>query len=115
MNTNETRRYCFRFQVRQDRIEEYKDYHRAVWPELLRDLEDAGWRNYSLFLSESGDVIGYFECSDMDAAAEKMAGSEANLRWQEAMAPLFAGDPGVGPGYVEVFNLRDQLDSTSRM
>ena len=39
-------RYCLLGHVDPTRIEEYREVHRAVWPELLRALRDAGWRNY---------------------------------------------------------------------
>ena len=43
-------RYCFCLQVRPDRLDEYVERHRRVWPEMLHALRDSGWHNYSLFL-----------------------------------------------------------------
>ena len=48
------RRYCFELQVKPDRIEEYKERHAAVWPEMLRALKASGWHNYSLFMRPDG-------------------------------------------------------------
>ena len=31
-------------QVRPDRLAEYRERHRAVWPEMLAALREAGWR-----------------------------------------------------------------------
>jgi len=42
-------RYCLLGHVDPNRLDEYREVHRAVWPELLEALRDAGWRNYSLF------------------------------------------------------------------
>ncbi len=68
----------------------------------------AGWRNYSLRLDRDGLLIGYFESERTLAGAQAaMAGSEANERWQEYMAPLFAGT-SAGDALVvldEVFHL----------
>ena len=61
-------RVCFQLSVRRDRLAEYRERHREVWPEMLDALRGAGWRNYSLFLRPDGFLIGYLECEDFDAA-----------------------------------------------
>ena len=47
-------RVCFELRVRPERIDEYRERHRAVWPDMLAALRAAGWRNYSLFLRPDG-------------------------------------------------------------
>ena len=91
------RRVCFQLQVRPERIDEYRDCHAAVWPEMLDALRAAGWRNYSLFLSESGVVIGYLECDDFDSALRAMEQTDVNARWQAEMAEFFQGLEGRRP------------------
>jgi L-rhamnose mutarotase len=39
-------RYCLLGHVDSSRLEESREAYRAVWPELLEALRDAGWRNY---------------------------------------------------------------------
>jgi L-rhamnose mutarotase len=107
-------RYCFCLQVRPDRMEEYVERHRAVWPEMLAALRDTGWRRYSLFLREDGLLVGYVEADDLAAAQAAMARTEVNTRWQSQMADFFTGIDGRPPdeGFLlltEVFNLDDQL------
>ena len=85
-------RYCLLGHVDPNRLDEYRDVHRAVWPELLEALPDAGWRNYSLFLRDDGLLIGYAEADDLAAAQERVAGTEINARWQTAMSELFQSD-----------------------
>ncbi len=107
-------RYCLLGHVRPDRLAEYRERHAAVWPELLRALRDAGWRNYSLFLREDGLLIGYAEADDLAAAQVRVAGTEVNARWQAAMAELFADLDGAAPDVSwelvpEVFHLETQL------
>jgi L-rhamnose mutarotase len=110
-------RYCFQLQVRPDRLDEYKERHRSVWPDMLAALRDTGWRNYSLFLRDDGLLIGYVEADDLHAAQEGMAATEVNARWQAEMAPLFVdleGRPDEGFLLLEeVFHLEDQLESGS--
>ena len=110
-------RYCFELQVRPDRIEEYIDRHRAVWPDMLAALRDSGWRNYSLFLRDDGLLVGYVEADDLEAAQAAMARTDVNARWQAEMAGFFTGIDGRPPDegirlLTEVFHLEDQLRAT---
>jgi L-rhamnose mutarotase len=82
-------RVCFELRVRADRIDEYRERHSAVWPEMLAALSAAGWANYSLFLRSDGVVIGYCETEDFEAAQKAMEATDVNARWQAEMAPLF--------------------------
>jgi len=82
-------RVCFTLQVRPDRLDEYKERHRAVWPEMLAALSATGWHNYSLYLRPCGQLIGYFETPDFDRALAEMSKLEVNGRWQREMAPFF--------------------------
>lgn len=103
-------RVCFLLKVRPDRLDEYKERHRSVWPEMLRALSETGWRNYSLFLREDGLLVGYFETLSLEAALRGMASREVNARWQRDMAPFFENLSGRRPdeGFerlAEVFHL----------
>jgi L-rhamnose mutarotase len=109
-------RVCFRSSVRPQLIDEYRRRHVAVWPEMLRALRAAGWRNYSLFLGADGLLIGYLECDDFVAVKARMALTDVNSRWQAEMAALFHNPdhPDQAPDQSflvleEVFNLDDQL------
>jgi L-rhamnose mutarotase len=82
-------RVCFLLRVRPDRLDEYRERHRAVWPDMLQALSETGWRNYSLFLRPDGLLVGYFETDDLDAALAGMQEREVNARWQSDMAPFF--------------------------
>jgi L-rhamnose mutarotase len=82
-------RVGFQFKVRQDRLTEYEEHHKNVWPEMLDALHEAGWHNYSLFMRTDGLIFGYFETEEsLNTAQEKMAAKEINTRWQEFMAPF---------------------------
>jgi L-rhamnose mutarotase len=82
-------RVCFNVQVRVERLDEYRERHKAVWPEMLAALRAAGWSNYSLFLRSDGLLIGYLETEDFEAAQRAMEETDANARWQAQMAPFF--------------------------
>ncbi len=82
-------RVCFLLHVRPERLAEYRERHRDVWPEMLDALRAAGWGNYSLFLHDDGLLVGYLETEDFEAAQRAMAATDVNERWQRDMAPFF--------------------------
>jgi L-rhamnose mutarotase len=107
-------RICFQLQVKPDRIDEYVERHRAVWPEMLRAIEASGRRNYSLFLRPDGLLIGYYETDSDTASAAFLAASPDTAAWEAAAADFFVSLDGSradqsAPGLREVFHLEDQL------
>jgi L-rhamnose mutarotase len=106
-------RVCFQLQVKPDRIEQYREAHAAVWPDMLAALDATGWHNYSLFLRPDGLLIGYFETDDLRASLNGMAATDVNGKWQAAMADNFVDlEVPADEGFLrltEVFNLSDQL------
>lgn len=104
-----TQRVCFTLSIRPEHVAEYRARHAAVWPEMREALSEAGWHNYSLFLTDDGTLIGYLECDDFDAARQRMAEREVNARWQAEMRTFFAGidaDPDASMAPLpEIFHL----------
>jgi L-rhamnose mutarotase len=103
-------RVCFALQVRPDRVDEYRQRHREVWPEMLEALDSAGWHNYSLYLRPDGLLVGTLECDDFDAAKAAMAAQKVNSRWQAVVGDLFTDANGRTPDQMmypleEVFHL----------
>jgi L-rhamnose mutarotase len=117
MTTTSTQRICFELRVRPDRIDEYVERHRTVWPEMLAEISAAGRRNYTIFLADGGRLIGYYETDDDEAARAYLADSAVAAQWEADMAPFFAGLDGrpdqSAPVLTEIFNLADQLAAAS--
>src|SRR3970040_2960 len=90
-------RVCFLLKVKPEKLEEYKERHRNVWPEMLQALRETGWHNYSIFLRDDGLFVGYFETPSYERALAEMAKREVNLRWQRDMAPFFEALDGRRP------------------
>jgi L-rhamnose mutarotase len=86
------KRICFTLRVRPERLAEYKERHKTVWPEMRQALSETGWKNYSLFLRDDGLLVGYVETEDFEAALSGMKSREVNERWQREMAPFFVSD-----------------------
>lgn len=91
-------RIGFRLQLRKDRLDEYVEHHKYVWPEMQVALSQTGWHNYSLFLDRTdATLFGYFETPSLEAALEGMAAKEVNERWQAFMGDFFVALEGRRP------------------
>ena len=101
-----SRRSAFVLRVKPDRIDDYVEAHRAVWPEMLDALRAAGIRNYTIFRA-GNEVFGYFESDDLARAAAYLDAQEVSTRWQDAMAELLEERvPDAGPPPLEeIFRL----------
>jgi L-rhamnose mutarotase len=101
-----TQRAAFVLRVRPDKVDEYVDAHRHVWPEMLEALRAAGIRNYTIFRA-GNEMFGYFESDDLDAAGRYLELQDVSSRWQDAMAELLEERvPDEGPPSLdEVFRL----------
>ena len=108
-----THRVCFRLKVRPELLDEYRSRHATVWPEMLREIEASGRRNYSLFLADDGELVGYFETDDIEASERYLAESPVAPRWEADMARFFVALEGradqASERLTEVFNLEDLL------
>ncbi|WP_127792058.1 L-rhamnose mutarotase [Agromyces sp. LHK192] len=107
-------RVCFQLQVDPSRLDEYRERHAAVWPDMLRAIEASGRRNYSLFLREDGLLVGYYETDDDAASQRALEADPRTAAWEADMAPFFIALDGArpdqgAPRVVEVFNLESQL------
>jgi len=80
---------------------------------MLVEIAASGRRNYSLFLSESGQLIGYYETDDDDAAQRYLEASPVATRWESEMARFFVGLSGrpdqAARRIPQVFNLEQQI------
>jgi L-rhamnose mutarotase len=101
-----TERSAFVLRVRPDRVDDYVEAHRDVWPEMLDALRRAGIRNYSIFRA-GNEVFGYFEADDVASAARYLDAQDVNSRWQDHMAELLEQRvPDSGPPSLEeIFRL----------
>jgi L-rhamnose mutarotase len=101
-------RVGFRLQLNAEKLDEYVEHHKNVWPEMRAALTATGWHNYSLFLDRNdATLIGYFETPDLQAALDGMAATDINAKWQAMMAPFFKELDGKRPdeGFLKLDNI----------
>ncbi len=82
------KRYGMTLQVWPEKLEEYKQLHAAVWPDVLRMISDCNIRNYSIFLKD-GWLFSYFEYvgTDFPADMARMAADPTTQKWWELCEP----------------------------
>jgi L-rhamnose mutarotase len=75
--------------LKPEAVERYKEYHAAVWPEVLAMIAECNIRNYSIYLKDDY-LFGYFEYhgSDMKADWAKMAADKKTQEWWSIMEPM---------------------------
>jgi L-rhamnose mutarotase len=97
------KRVAFQLKVKAEKLDEYKEHHKHVWPEMLDALRETGWHNYSLFLRDDGLMFGYFETPHSLAQAQALMGEkEVNGRWQKLMAPYFDDEVRPDESFIEL-------------
>ena len=97
------KRVGFQFKVRPDRLAEYKEHHKNVWPEMLEALRESEWHNYTLFMRADGWIFGYFETDEsLQAAQAKMAAKAVNTRWQEFMSAFMDANARPDETFIEL-------------
>ena len=84
-----------------ERIEEYKRYHAAIWPEIAAAIAEAGIINYSIFLKDA-TLFAFYEYTgpddEFDARMARMAAAPRMREWWDIMEsiqrPLATRAPG---------------------
>ena len=93
------KRYGMLLRVKPEFEQEYLEYHKAVWPEVLDLIRDCNIRNYSIFLKDHF-LFAYYEYVgiDFDADMAKMAAHPKMREWWEIMEPMQDPIPTREPG-----------------
>lgn len=75
--------------VKPEHFEEYKKYHAAVWPDVLKMITACNIRNYSIYHKDN-QLFAYFEYVGADFAADmaKMAADPTTQKWWSVMIPM---------------------------
>lgn len=93
------KRYGMVIRVRPEKLEEYKQLHAAVWPDVLKMIRTCNIRNYSIY-HKDGYLFSYFEYHGSDFAADmaKMAADPTTQRWWAVCEPCQDPLPTRAPG-----------------
>ena len=83
-------RQAFVMRLKPGAFPAYRDYHRAVWPELEKEFVAAGIERLSIF-EAAGTVIAASEVTD-EGAWRRVRDSVVHQRWAAHMEPLLDVD-----------------------
>jgi L-rhamnose mutarotase len=85
------KKFCLVLDLKEDPelIKEYESYHKKVWPEIIKSIEDAGIVNMEIYRSrnrlfmimKTTDDFSFEKKAAMDAANEKVQDWET-LMWK---------------------------------
>lgn len=75
--------------LKHGKLEKYKELHAAVWPRVLKTIDNCNIRNYSIFYKD-GYLFAYFEYvgDDYEADMKKMASDPVTQEWWNVTKPL---------------------------
>jgi L-rhamnose mutarotase len=96
------KRFCFALDLKDDAalINEYEEYHREVWPEILKSIKDAGIQQMEIYrinnrlfmIMETNNDFTFEQKAKMDEANEKVQ------QWEQLMWKYQQAIPGSEPG-----------------
>lgn len=95
-------RYCLALDLKDDPklIAEYEEYHKQVWPEIIKSIKDSGIQvldiyrtgNRMFMIIEANDDFSFSKKSEMDAANPKVQ------EWEKLMWKFQQALPWAKPG-----------------
>ena len=83
------KRFGMSIQLKPGSAPAYREYHAAVWPEVLEMIRECNIANYSIFFKD--DILfSYFEYSGTDIKSDwaKMAAHRKTQEWWAVMEPM---------------------------
>ena len=96
------KRYCLALDLKDDAglIEEYKEYHRAVWPEIKESIVSSGIVDMQIYLTGNRlcMIVEAEDSFSFEAKAAADAGNPMVQRWEELMCKFQQVLPHAKPG-----------------
>ena len=89
----QVKRYGDVLGINPEKIQEYKQLHADVWPDILKMIKECNIRNYSIYLRELEEgkyyLFSYFEYTgdDFEADIAKMAADPTTQKWWSVCMP----------------------------
>ncbi len=92
------KRFAFKMHLKPGCEAEYARRHAEIWPELVKQIQDSGVRNYSIFLDpDTLTLFAYQEVTGDANSQDTEAADEITRRWWDSMADLMDVNPDNSP------------------
>ena len=75
--------------VKPEHVDEYIEYHKAIWPGVAKMIKECNIQNYSIY-HWNGLLFAYMEYvgEDFEADQAKMAADPETQRWWDVVKPF---------------------------
>jgi L-rhamnose mutarotase len=102
------KRVAFKMKLKSGYLIEYKKRHDEIWPELSKELSEAGITDYSIFFDEESNSLFAVQLQSENSTADLLPQTEIVRRWWKFMAEIMEVNPDNSPVSIpllEVFHL----------
>ena len=90
-------RHAFKMKLKPGVLAEYKKRHDEIWPELAKELRDAGVSDYSIFLDEETLTLFAVQKLAETNTAAALPQTAVVKKWWAFMASLMEVNPDHSP------------------
>ena len=90
-------RAAFKMKLKSGCEAEYKKRHDEIWPELSKELTEAGIFDYSIYFDEESLTLFAFQKLTDDNTADNLPNTEIVKKWWAYMADLMETNPDHSP------------------
>ena len=84
-------------QLLPDNVQEYKKRHDEIWPELVKELKDAGVYDYVIYLDPRSNTLFASQKLQEHNSAADLPGRDIVKKWWAYMADLMESNPDNSP------------------
>ena len=91
------KRNAFKMKLYPGFEQEYQKRHDEIWPELAKQLSDAGISDYSIFLDEETLTLFAVQKLTDDNTADDLPNTEIVKKWWAYMADIMETNPDNSP------------------
>jgi len=102
------KRFAFKMFLKPGCEEEYQKRHAALWPELKKQIKEAGVNNYSIYWDKDTNNLFAYQEIEGEQSSQDMGADEITQKWWEYMADIMETNPDNSPVTIpikEVFHL----------
>ena len=90
-------RAAFKMKLKSGCEAEYKKRHDEIWPELSKELTEAGVSDYSIYLDEESLTLFAFQKLTDNNTADELPNTEIVKKWWAYMSDLMETNPDNSP------------------
>ena len=103
------KRNAFKMKLTSGNVEEYKKRHDEIWPELVKELQEAGISDYSIFYDEETQILFAFQKLSDDNTSDNLPNNPIIRKWWDYMndgiMEYNEQDEPVSKPLIEVFHM----------